>query len=158
MDISGLTLLLSATVFIATILLAIVCLDCRNKSPLAQILLIVVLNGDSDPIRQQRRVGSKAADTAPSSSLPSLLHSGAKRTRSNAGQNPSLKTTTEPHHLINSKHETGKFPNQEPSSQRLHPATLTMMTTGWIRNLVKDWTNPTSTQNQLHTGPDSLWK
>ncbi|MEQ2299109.1 hypothetical protein AMECASPLE_012113 [Ameca splendens] len=37
MEISGLTLLLSATVFIATILLAIVCLDCRNKSPLASI-------------------------------------------------------------------------------------------------------------------------
>ncbi|XP_047212098.1 linker for activation of T-cells family member 1-like isoform X2 [Girardinichthys multiradiatus] len=37
MEISGLTLLLSATVFIATILLAIICLDCRNKSPLASI-------------------------------------------------------------------------------------------------------------------------
>ncbi|KAM4717157.1 linker for activation of T-cells family member 1 isoform 2-T2 [Anableps anableps] len=37
MDVSWLTLLMLAAVLIATVLLAIVCLDCRNKSPLASI-------------------------------------------------------------------------------------------------------------------------
>ncbi|XP_013888154.1 linker for activation of T-cells family member 1 [Austrofundulus limnaeus] len=37
MDVSWLTVVLSTVVFISTVLLTVVCLDCRNKSPLASI-------------------------------------------------------------------------------------------------------------------------